>query len=958
MSEALPGKRDLPSLLTVPLRAFLAVVVGLAVLVFADSLYLVGVRLLELIGVEIAGPGAASSLFFQVALLGHSVVGTLFVGLVAVYVGLHLPKVWGRRDTSSIVSGLSTLAVCVGLLLTGLFVLTEAATRQHRWVWWLHVVGALGLPLLYLAHRRSSVVRLRPAAGRRFAQAVVGLTLALGVGHALVGQVDPPPVVAEDPSPAAADLATERYGVVPPGFASPLSPFYPSPATTSTGGRVDAAAVLGPTPPPAEEVRRRVQARGSFDGEGVGAESCVRCHPDVVEQWETSAHRFSSFNNPFYEASIDLLRSDVGERNPWLAIHRERTGGPVGDGIVKSRWCGGCHDPALLFTGRMDESIDRASVEAQAGLTCLTCHGIRTLHDRTGNGNYVLRATTPDPYVFADATEPGVRRQLHDAALRARPEAHRAAMASDVVRKPEFCGSCHKVSLRDPLNDYRWLRGQNEFDTWENSGVSREGAQTFYLPPDRRICQDCHMAPEAAPGGDVAAVDGQVRSHRFLAANTALPFIRGDTATLRRVEGFLEDEIVTVDVFGWRTTDGRRVERALGDRIAVPAGAEIEIDIVVRNRGTGHSFPGGTLDSNEGWLDVRLLDEEGDVVARSGGLDGEGHLDPEAHVYRALLVDTAGRAIDRRNPQDIRAVVFVNAIGPGTANLAHYRLSVPERPGRYTLDARLRWRKFNRDYSEFVFDMVPEAFPGQTEAPRLPVTTVARAELVLEAGGVASATDVDPDESTPETGVAGWLRWNDFGIASMREGRTLTAAEAFARVAALAPERPDGPMNLARVELAEGDVEEALNRLDEAERRAHDDARISWIRGEAHLSDGDYGAAVVAYRRTLASFPRHRASLLGLGRALYLDERYEAALAALEELLAIDPEARPAWYHKMLVLRALGRSGEAERAEALVEYFRVDEAAGRLTHRIRTEDPGVNAMAQAVRIHFLRPVTP
>lgn len=958
MSEGSPGRRDLPSLLTAPLRAFLAAVVGLAVLVFADTLYLVGVRLLELIGLDVTGPGAASSLFFQVALLGHSVVGTLFVGLVVVFVGLHLRKVWRRRDTSPMISGLSTLAVCVGLLLTGLFVLTEAATRQHRWVWWLHVVGAAALPLLYLAHRRSSVVPIRTAAGRRFAQAVVGLTLAFGVGHALVGQVDPPSVVAENPSPPAADLAMARYGVVPPGFASPLSPFYPSPATTSTGGYVDEAAVLGPVPPPAEEVRRRVEARGFFDGEGVGAESCVRCHPDVVKQWETSAHRFSSFNNPFYEASIELLRTDEGERNPWLATHRERTDAPPGDGIVKSRWCGACHDPALLFTGLMDESIDRTSVEAQAGLTCLTCHGIRALHDRTGNGNYVLRATTPDLYVFADATEPGVRRWLHDAALRARPEAHRAAMASNVVRKPEFCGSCHKVSLRDPLNDYRWLRGQNEFDTWENSGVSREGAQTFYLPPNRRVCQDCHMAPEPAPGGDLAAVDGQVRSHRFLAANTALPFIRGDTATLRRVEDFLQNEIVTVDVFGWRTTDGRQIERALDGRVAVPTGAKIEVEIVVRNRGTGHSFPGGTLDSNEGWLDVRLLDEEGVVVARSGGLDGEGHLDPEAHVYRALFVDTAGRAIDRRNPQDIRALVFVNAIGPGTANLAHYRLSVPERPGRYTLDVRLRWRKFNRGYSEFVFDMVPQAFAGETEAPRLPVTTVARAELALEAGRVPSANNDDPEESAAATDEAGWLRWNDFGIASMREGRTRTAAEAFARVSMLASERPDGPMNLARVALAEGDVEEALNHLDEAESRAPDDARISWIRGEAHLSDGDYGAAAVAYRRTLESFPRHRASLLGLARALYLDGQYEPALAALEELLAIDPEARPAWYHKMLVLRALGRSGEAERAEAMVEYFLVDEAAGRLTHRIRTEDPGVNAMAQDVRTHVLRPVTP
>ena len=964
MREGRTDRNGLPSLLPRRVRAVLAVVGGVGVLVFADTLYLVGVRLLGTLGLEIGGPAAASSLFFQTALLGHSIVGTLFVALVALFVALHLPKVWRRRNARSIVSGLLALAVCVGLLLTGLFVLTEAATRQHRWVWWLHVLGAVALPLLYVAHRRAGVTHFVGAFAGRFAQGVALLTVAFGVGHSLVGQVDPPPVTAEGISPAATNLAGERYGVVPPGFASPLSPFYPSPATTSAGDRLDPEAVIGPTPPSDAVVREAARATGYYTGEGIGAETCVRCHPDVVEQWEASAHRFSSFNNPFYEASIELLRADDGERNSWLATHRERTGAPSGDGIVKSRWCGGCHDPALLFTGAMDEPIDRTSAEAQAGLTCLACHGIRTLHDRTGNGNYVLHGSTPDLYVFSDATEPGVQRALHDAALRARPEAHRAAMAPDVFREPEFCGTCHKVSLREPLNDYRWLRGQNEFDTWENSGVSREGAQTFYLPPTRRVCQDCHMPLEPAPRGDVAAVDGRVRSHRFLAANTALPFIRGDTAALRRVEAFLQDDVVTVDVFGWRSGDGRRVERALGDRIDVRPGSDVEFDIVVRNRGTGHSFPGGTVDSNEGWLDVRLVDESGNVVARSGWLDESGHLDPGAHVYRALFVDTAGQPIDRRNPQDIRALVFANTIGPGTANLAHYRLTVPDRAGRYTLDARLQWRKFNRGYSEFVFDRVPEAFPGEAEAPWLPVTIVARAELIVNVTTEAvpregGAADVSGEsEETAPPAREEWIRWNDFGIGSIREGRTSVAAEAFTRVSRLAPARPDGPMNLARVALAEGDVASALRHLDEAGQRAPEDARVSWIRAEAHLMEGDYGAAVAAYRRALASFPRHRASLLGLGRALYLDGRFEAALASLDELLAIDPEARPAWYHKMLVLRALERTAEADEAGAMVEYLRVDEAAGRLTHRIRAEDPGVNAMAQDVRTHVLRLATP
>ena len=36
----------------------------------------------------------------------------------------------------------------------------------------------------------------------------------------------------------------------------------------------------------------------------------------------------------------------------------------------------------------------------------------------------------------------------------------------------EFCSSCHKVHLDVPVNHYRWIRGFNEYDNWQASGVS------------------------------------------------------------------------------------------------------------------------------------------------------------------------------------------------------------------------------------------------------------------------------------------------------------------------------------------------------------------------------------------------------------------------------------------------------------------------------------------------------
>ena len=75
------------------------------------------------------------------------------------------------------------------------------------------------------------------------------------------------------------------------------------------------------------------------------------------------------------------------------------------------------------------------------------------------------------------------------------PEPHRETFLKPFHREqtPEFCSSCHKVHLDVPVNDYRWFRGFNDYDNWQASGVSGEGARSFYYPPKSQKCADCHM---------------------------------------------------------------------------------------------------------------------------------------------------------------------------------------------------------------------------------------------------------------------------------------------------------------------------------------------------------------------------------------------------------------------------------------------------------------------------------
>ena len=172
----------------------------------------------------------------------------------------------------------------------------------------------------------------------------------------------------------------------------------------------------------------------------------------VTAQWATSAqHRFASFNNPFYTATIEDMREGSLEAGPEVIAHLREFGlEPDAAGRVKSKWCSGCHDPALMLAGAMDAPIDPATVEAQAGLTCLACHAIDRIHDNTGNGNYNIADEQEDPYLFADAEAGTLGAFLHDAALKAKPSVHMGQLLKPVHSTSEFCATCHKVSLTEP----------------------------------------------------------------------------------------------------------------------------------------------------------------------------------------------------------------------------------------------------------------------------------------------------------------------------------------------------------------------------------------------------------------------------------------------------------------------------------------------------------------------------
>jgi tetratricopeptide (TPR) repeat protein len=468
------------------------------------------------------------------------------------------------------------------------------------------------------------------------------------------------------------------------------------------------------------------------------SDSCKRCHEDIYKQWQGSAHHFSSFNNAWYRKSIEYMQDTIG--------------------VQPSKWCAGCHDPALLYSGMFDRPIREVedTPAGQAGLGCMMCHSISQVKSTMGQADFFLEY--PALHKMAASKNPIVVR-LHDFLTELNPEPHRRVFLKPFMRTQtaDFCSTCHKVHLDVPVNHYRWVRGFDDYDNWQASGVSFQGARSFYYPAKGQMCADCHMpATKSTDAGNVA---GMIHSHQFPAANTALPTANNDASQLAATADFLTKGAISVDVFAISpeknanraggeeggtagagtatappTMPGLQTTFAVGEEAessvpvnsspdsatpialltaplnrtgaAVRRASTYRVDVVVRTRKLGHFFPGGTVDAFDCWVELTATDDKGNTIFQSGGVadGGKGPVDPGAHFYRSLQIDGHGNPINKRNAWATRSVVYVRLIPPGAADTIHYRLQIPPTAGdKIHLHAKVNYRKFSWFNTQFSF---------------------------------------------------------------------------------------------------------------------------------------------------------------------------------------------------------------------------------------------------------------
>lgn len=953
-------KKYVPAV-TPRLKIALVAIFVLFALLAANSVYLGGITAME----YFTG-NYLQDFFYQWMFLLHLVLGFLLLVPFILFVYFHLIATMRRKNRSAVRVGYVLLVICIvllgsGVLLTripGSLELKQPQVRQL--VYWAHVICPVLVVWMYVIHR---------LAGPPIKWSV-GLSYAGVVGVVVAGLIF---LKLQDPRDFAA-------------VGSPESATYFEPSLVRTRG-------------------------GNFLPEHalMSDEYCMECHQDIYDDHNHSVHKFSSFNNPAYLVSVAEVRDTVEKR----------------DGSVQaSRWCAGCHDPVPFLSGKFDDpnfDMHGGDPTAHAGVTCVVCHAITSIGDESGTviGNADYSIEEPIHYPFA-YSENSVLKWINHQMVKAKPEFHKQMMLKPVHKDPDFCTTCHKVSLPFELNNYKeWMRGQNHFDNYHLSGVSGHGIRSFYYPPAAQDnCNECHMPRKESD--DFAAILNQVtgkmeiHDHLFPSANTALAWWRGDEETIQAHTKFL-DKVMRVDIFGVKEEgriDGELHAPIRPELPVLEPGKTYLIENVIRTMKMGHPFTQGTVDSNEVWMEMTAIenaefDDDGKLVGgrilgKTGGLDPKGEVDPWSHFLNVFMLDKDGNRIDRRNAHHIFTPLYNHQMPPGAGQIVHYKLRVPEDvTGPVTVVSRLNYRKFDWQYLKYIHNYHLEhnlelrgLDPSGIVVNELPIVLLAEDKVtfpVTEAQ-IAEVKVEGAEESLP----AEWIRWNDYGIGlmitaggagKMLRGELRQAEEAFSHTEQLG--RYDGPLNLARIYLSEGSLDLATEALQRANEMKDDEGLAEsfphwthrWLTGMVNRQQGNLKEAVKNFEQALnytspATDKRgfdftqdwvvrnqYAETVFDLAKQYPAgDEEREKlmnfAVEQYQKVLELDSENGDAHYGLQQVYGLLGQTEDAHRHRELHQKYKTDDNAREALNKARKKYPAANHAAEAVVIYDLHRPSP
>jgi len=607
----------------------------------------------------------------------HTLLGFWLVILAGQFLFSHVRIAQGfRRPGQALAGWLSALSFCI-LAITGCVIGYIGQYESQQWIVDLHIISGIVIALLVLSHiflYRWLLKRFNFASEQGGQESERVSVFARTINRQLALRLLTYTAITIISIAALSLLYNQRTTSYQDRAAVPFKEAYgdnifaPSQAQTSTGTFLDA---------------RRIGR----------SEKCGECHNQITQEWKASMHGRSA-TDPFFQKNL-------------LSLEKNK-------GIEAARYCGGCHMPIALLSGHLSPGGDLSQgMHIDEGVSCMGCHGIGKVLSLEGVGSYLYEPE--QHYLFGDS-DGWVQTELHNYVMKINPRQHRKDMAREILYDAINCATCHEQYIDKELNDWGWVKLQSQYQAWVKGPFSKHSDKNYASDKVYR-CQDCHFP--LVNGDDPSANDdGKIRSHRTPAANTAVPYILNDQEQLNTVISFLQDNRISVTVQLANNQNGQQGIQS------VKPGETITLNVSVASNQIGHYFPAGTVDINEPWVELMVLDAQGKQVYASGLIDENNQVDKTARFYFSSLVNRQGKRVWRHDLFNAVGESYVNLLHPGRADIQAYEFTIPDwAKGPLTAKTRLRYRKFNQDYTSWALD---------DDSVRLPIVDMAANEIAIE----------------------------------------------------------------------------------------------------------------------------------------------------------------------------------------------------------------------------------
>jgi hypothetical protein len=637
-------------------------------------------------GLGITFFGESFSSWVQWNIIGHSLVAGCATLPFFIYSYLHFRRTVGIRKAGVLFSGLLATLLFVGVFASGFHLVIVGHQESLRWISSSHTILAYVVVLITILHLllhwfgRSKKEKKRGRAFITVSNTSFNKKVLTGIGLylTLIGII----------SITYTTLYKTPVQVKPENYQTVYGehPFKPSLTETNDRALVHINQIAK-------------------------SEQCGACHTDIFEEWISSAHRQAA-SDPAYVKNINLLANSKG--------------------IAATRYCEGCHAPVALLTGELTEGGKHGGIKNTPahleGVGCMGCHGIESVISTQGTASYQF---SPKEHYLFDSSDSRLGQKIRNFLIQSSPDKHKSAMSGDILKDPKLCASCHEQFMDKSMNDWGWVKMQSTYQEWLESPFSGQDDQVHGDANTMR-CQDCHF-PAVDSNDPSANKAGQVTSHRSLGANTMLPYLNGDDKHLELTKRFLQGSKLLVHIEKPVPTNSVTNEQFIDQSIrenkedSLPyflyLGSSSKLSVTVTNRLVGHSFPAGTTDLNQAWLYFTVTDGSGNEIFASGTLNEKSELDKEAHTYHSIPVDKQGKEVWRHDLFRMTGEVYKNVIPAGRSDIKSYEFSVPSwAKSPLTVEAVLKYRKFNKRYSTWALD---------SSEIEIPIVDIARDSLAI-----------------------------------------------------------------------------------------------------------------------------------------------------------------------------------------------------------------------------------